>query len=100
MCDISQDLGPFQIDYRRFYTCDMKGFEIVSTPLLIIWVFFLISILGNTASTYFSPTLGMIRFQRSCLIITFYLLIILYRNYLRKTSSPVRHSWCDISRYG
>ena len=62
ICDCpesSANFGPLRIDYVKFY-CDNKNLEPLISLFLLLWVFFLIYIMGNTAKTYFSPTLGAI----------------------------------------
>ena len=59
-CDQWSGAGPFSIDYIYLYSCTFKGYEVISTLLLIGWVVFLANLLGNTASNYFSPTLSSI----------------------------------------
>lgn len=61
-CDdwVANELGPLQIDYLHFYSCDCKDYQILAAWILIIWVIYLINIVGSTASNYFSPTLSSI----------------------------------------
>ena len=54
------ELGPMQINYIHFYSCTMAGYEFFSLLLLAMWVVFFISLLGNTATNYFSSTLASI----------------------------------------
>lgn len=56
----SNELGPLNIDYLYFYECQSKDFRILAAWLLVIWVIYLINILGTTASNYFSPTISSI----------------------------------------
>lgn len=76
MCDANEhELGPLAIDYVKLYSCDMEGWEFVAVFLFLAWTAFLIYlrasllllmssllyfIVGNTADTYFSPSLGSI----------------------------------------
>ena len=75
MCDASgNELGPLGIDYIKLYSCDMEGWEFVAILMFLAWTAFLIYLrtsllcecaflyvtVGNTADTYFSPSLGSI----------------------------------------
>lgn len=56
----SDELGPLGIDYQYLYSCELYGYEWLSWFCLLSWTVGLIYLLGDTASTYFSPTLGYI----------------------------------------
>ena len=56
----SEGFGPFHIDYVYFYECQCQDYKIIGGSILILWVLYLINILGSTASDYFSPTLSSI----------------------------------------
>ena len=54
--DDEVEYGPFYLDYLDF----MRSFPLVAFPLLFVWLFFLIHLLGNTAGNYLSPTLAIL----------------------------------------
>ena len=58
------ELGPIRIDYGHFYCRVMNSSdESLGWMVLLLyfsWVILLIYVMGNTAKTYFSPTLGLI----------------------------------------
>jgi Ca2+/Na+ antiporter len=66
-CDIHQwghlsddDLGPLGIDYYYLYYCSPFPFNYIIIPIIVLWIIFLINMLAQTASNYFSPTLSKI----------------------------------------
>jgi Ca2+/Na+ antiporter len=66
-CDIHQwghlsddDLGPLGIDYYYLYYCSPFPLNYIIVPLIVLWIIFLINMLAQTASNYFSPTLSKI----------------------------------------
>jgi sodium/potassium/calcium exchanger 6 len=60
-CDYTVDgNGPLQIDYEYLYYCQFQDYENLFIFLLLLWIIYLTSLLGNTAANYFSPTLGSI----------------------------------------
>lgn len=54
------DLGPLGIDYRYIYYCSPPQLSYFILILFFLWIFFLINLLAQTASNYFSPTLSRI----------------------------------------
>lgn len=60
-CDVrTESLGPFLIDYEHLYHCQFSQYNSLFIFLLLLWIVYLTRLLGNTASNYFSPTLGSI----------------------------------------
>ena len=58
--DVNQgELGPIRVDYEHFH-CSSGSFGGLVILLYFVWVIFLIYLMGNTAKSYFSPTLGLI----------------------------------------
>jgi sodium/potassium/calcium exchanger 6 len=53
-------IGPMGIDYGQLYYCPFQEVHFVALLMLFLWIFFLMNTLANTASNYFSPTLGSI----------------------------------------
>ena len=52
--------GPMNIDYVHLYYCSFESMGPLAALLLLLWVTFLATLLGNTAQNYFSPTLASI----------------------------------------
>ena len=61
-CSIPSDIevGPLGIDYAHMYECTFSGYEFFSWIIFVLWTITLIYLLGDTAESYFSPTLGYI----------------------------------------
>ena len=61
-CDKSDPdlLGPLEIDYLYLYNCTFYHYSFIFYIVSCIWIVTLISLLANTASNYFSPTLGSV----------------------------------------
>lgn len=55
---ISLDLGPLDIDYVNLIKCEYRAFQILTVPILILWIIVLIDLLAKVASDYFSVTLA------------------------------------------
>ena len=54
----SLELGPLNIDYVNLIKCEYKDFQILTVPLLILWIIVLIDLLAKVASDHFSVTLA------------------------------------------
>lgn len=54
------EVGPLGLDYYYIYYCSPPQFSWLLLFLVIIWIVFLINLLAQTASNYFSPTLSNI----------------------------------------
>lgn len=53
-------VGPLGIDYVYIDNCALPHLHFLVVIFMFIWVIFLINLLANTASNYFTPTLGSI----------------------------------------
>lgn len=53
-------LGPMGIDYNYLYYCSPTSVNFLMIIIMLIWVIFLINLLAQSASNYFSPTLSKI----------------------------------------
>ena len=58
--DLTEKLGPLNIDYIHLYKCEFHNLEFLFIFLVVIWTVVLIDVLGKTASEYFTPTLASI----------------------------------------
>jgi sodium/potassium/calcium exchanger 6 len=54
------ELGPFGVDYKYIYYCSPASVQWFILLLFGLWIAFLINMLAQTASNYFSPTLSKI----------------------------------------
>lgn len=52
--------GPLGIDYAYLYECSPSGLNPIIILLYFLWIFYLITLLAQTASNYLSPTLSKI----------------------------------------
>lgn len=53
-------LGPMGLDYCYVYQSFPAGISFLGVFLILVWVFFFMNLLAQTASNYFSPTLSTI----------------------------------------
>eukprot|EP01033_Poteriospumella_lacustris_P002639 gene2639-1919_t len=53
-------MGPFGLDYAYMYECSSSSINPLVVILYFLWIFYLISLLAQTASNYLSPTLSKI----------------------------------------
>lgn len=58
--EIEEFIGPLGVDYLCLYECSSSTAHPFVVFMIFLWVLFLLNLLADTASNYFSPTLGSI----------------------------------------